>query len=620
MRQSDDRRGDIGMAATGNSKGRSDESILSEELCQAAIFMQKSICWIQAQEKKMVKIGHYGSVQYKNLQVLKLDMYELSNKIFGRVDYETQKRIRAMQNACWISNKGKLADTPRKIGDDVEMETGGKSLKGWSPEFKSVTIGNEDRTVQTQRKIGDGSKSDSKQLNEQEQFKKLPVNNSIPIAESVRNKIEEEAEAQTVTTEVAPRVSFKLALLSRQFDELWYNISQLVSTEPKFLAICMLIREPFARYCSTLKFISAVFDLLGQWVPDFREKIELIKKDRDRDKDVEAVDVYEATKMAEEYYFNAYRRVWERRRSNFGSFEDPTLFSPMYFTQSIPGHTQGGAEVGRTMQVYSIKVAEREGFTLEWPLKVYGVIAARDVLDYRRNLLFLRTRDDCQTLTTEHPFLYLTGPSRAIMSEETVTIEVHLKLKGTVESKDTTLISKAFDDFDCVSTCLLRGLCDIDLCCDHLEQSHQATILGVRVVKGSLPCANGIKIVCSSLPEGEGKRPSGCILLLDSQAGEMPVDKEKYLSLSRQVVSVKSGGRLEILMQAGKFNQRVVFPTKFSNISQKSCKLGDCEVQITVAWSLLVESRHAISELGAIHPYSWESIPRMSIMKLADAC
>jgi hypothetical protein len=73
----------------------------------------------------------------------------------------------------------------------------------------------------------------------------------------------------------------------------------------------------------------------------------------------------------------------------------------MYFTDSIPGHTQVGAEVGRTMQVYSIKVAEREGFTLEWPLKVYGVVAARDSVDYRRNLLFFRTRDDCQILTKQ---------------------------------------------------------------------------------------------------------------------------------------------------------------------------------------------------------------------------
>uniref|UniRef100_A0A453D614 DUF6598 domain-containing protein n=2 Tax=Aegilops tauschii subsp. strangulata TaxID=200361 RepID=A0A453D614_AEGTS len=633
MPQSGDSREDSGMATAGNSKGKSGESMFSEDLCQAAIFMQKSICWIQAQEKKMVKIGHYGSEEYNNLLVLKSDMYELSNKIFDRVDYRTQKRICAMQNAYWISNNRKLTDTESKMGDDIEMETGGKSLKGRSGEFKSATIGNEDRTVQTQKKIGDGGKSDSKQFNEQEQFKEPPVNNSIPMAVSVRNKIEEEAEAETVMAEVAPRVSFKSALLSRQFDELWDNMSQLVSTEPKFLAICILIREPFERYCSTLKFISAVFDRLGQWVPDFREKMELIKEDKDRDKDVEAEDVYEATKMAEEYYFNAYRRDWECRRSNFGSFEDPTLLSPMYFTDSIPGHTQVGAEVGRTMQVYSIKVAEREGFTLEWPLKVYGVVAARDSVDYRRNLLFFRTRDDCQILTKQDPFLHLTGPSRAIMSggimEPAVTIEVHLKLKGTVESKDRTLISKAFlydekdlDSADMISTRVLQGLCEIELCCEQLEHSHQATILGVRVVRGSLACGNGIKIVCSVLPEdkteGGGKRPSGCILLLDSQAGDMPVGEEGYLDLSRQVVSVKSRGRLEILVQAGEISGSVVFPIKFSNISEESCEPGDCKVEITVAWSLLVENQYDISVMGAIQPYAWESIPRRPIMKLVD--
>ncbi|XBI95522.1 hypothetical protein VPH35_031969 [Triticum aestivum] len=610
MPESGDSPEDSGMATAGNSKGKSSESMFSEDLCQAGIFMQKSICWIQDQEKKLVKIGHYGSEEYNNLLVLKSDMYELSNKIFNRVNYKTQKRICTMQNAYWINNNRKLIDTERKMGDDIEMETGGKLLKGRSGEFKSAAIGNEDRTVQTQRKIGDCGKSDSKQFNEQEQFKELPVSNSIPMAVSVRNKIEEEAEAETVMAEVAPRVSFKSALLSQQFDELWDNMSQLVSTEPKFLAICMLIQEPVERYCSTLKFISAVFDRLGQWVPDFREKMELIKEDKDRDKDVEAEDAYEATKMAEEYYFNAYRRDWECRRGNFGSFEDPTLLSPMYFIDSIPGHTQVGAKVGRTMQVYSIKVAEREGFTLEWPLKVYGVVAARDSADYCCNLLFFRTRDDYQILTKQDPFLHLTGPSRAIMSrgimEPTVTIEVHLKLKGTVESKDRTLINKAFfydekylDSGDMIST-------------RQLEHSHQANILGVRVVRGSLPCGNGIN--------RGGKHPSGCILLLDSQARDMPVGEEGYLDLSRQVVSVKSRGRLEILVQAREISGSVVFPIKFNNIREESCELGDCKVEITVAWSLLVENQYDISVMGAIQPYAWESIPRRPIMKLVDAC
>ncbi|VAH52827.1 unnamed protein product [Triticum turgidum subsp. durum] len=281
MLQSGDSREDSGMATAGNSKGRSGESMLSEELCQAAIFMQKSICWIQALEKKMGKFGHYGSEEYKNLLELKSVMYELSNKIFGRVDYEAQKRISTMQNACWISNKGKLTDTQTKIGDDIEMETGGKSSNGRSGKFELARIGNEGRTVQTQSKIGDGCKSVSKQFNEREQFKELPVSNSI-----VRNMIEEEVETETAG--VVPMVSFKLHLLSRQFDELWDNMGQLVSTEAKFLAICMLIHEPFACYCSTLKFISAVFNRLCQWVPDLTSAMGSIKEHEeieDGDKD-----------------------------------------------------------------------------------------------------------------------------------------------------------------------------------------------------------------------------------------------------------------------------------------------------------------------------------------------
>ncbi|KAI4989923.1 hypothetical protein ZWY2020_038286 [Hordeum vulgare] len=614
MLQSGDSCEDSIMATAGNSKGRSGESKLSEELCQAAIFMQKSICWIQALEKKMGKFGHYGSEEYKNLLELKSVMYKLSNKIFGRVDYEAQKRTSTIQNAHWISNKGKLKDTQTKIGHDLEKDTGGKSSKGRSAEFELARIDNTGRTVQAQSKIGDGRKSVSKQ------FKELPVSNSMSIAESVRNKIEKK-QAETATEEVVPRVSFKLGLLSWQFDELWDKMSLLVSIEPKFLAICMLIREPFARYCSTLKFISEVFNRLGRWVPDFGEQIESMRLDDEyKNRGGKVVNPHEAAKAAEEYYFNAYRRGWERRSRNFGSFEDPTLLSPMFFTRSLPGHTQVGAEVGRTMQVYYIKIAEREGYPLEWPLKVYGVVAARDVVDRRRNILFLRTRDDCQILTRQDSFLHLTGPSRAIMSEDTVTLEVHLKLKGTMESKDTTLISKAFFyDYDGVSVCLLHGLCEIELCCDHLEQSHQATILGVRILRGSLPCGK-IKVVCSVLPEdnnqGNGKHPSGHVLLFDSRAEKMPVSEDGYLDLSRQVVSVKSGGRLEILMQAGDFSGSVVFPNKFSNVSRKGFELGGCEVEITVAWSLLIESQYDISVMGSIQPYAWESIPRRPVMKL----
>jgi hypothetical protein len=51
-----------------------------------------------------------------------------------------------------------------------------------------------------------------------------------------------------------------------------------------------------------------------------------------------------------------------------------------------------------TLQVVSVKVASiEEG--LHWPLQVFGMVSARDVLDRKRNIIFHRERDNCQTIT-----------------------------------------------------------------------------------------------------------------------------------------------------------------------------------------------------------------------------
>ena len=53
-----------------------------------------------------------------------------------------------------------------------------------------------------------------------------------------------------------------------------------------------------------------------------------------------------------------------------------------------------------TLQIFSVKVVGiKEG--LNWPLDVYGIVAARDCVDHNRNIIFSRTRDDCQTITKE---------------------------------------------------------------------------------------------------------------------------------------------------------------------------------------------------------------------------
>jgi hypothetical protein len=66
-----------------------------------------------------------------------------------------------------------------------------------------------------------------------------------------------------------------------------------------------------------------------------------------------------------------------------------------------------GAFPMSTLQVFSVRVEGiRRG--LRWLIDVFGIVAARDTVDFNRNVIFSRTRDNCQTLTKEVPFARLT--------------------------------------------------------------------------------------------------------------------------------------------------------------------------------------------------------------------
>ncbi|TVU39111.1 hypothetical protein EJB05_12516 [Eragrostis curvula] len=81
--------------------------------------------------------------------------------------------------------------------------------------------------------------------------------------------------------------------------------------------------------------------------------------------------------------------------------EETTQLEPKRFA-----FTQGPVPLGAmsrdTAQVFSVAVKGiKPDLGFQWPLDVYGFVAVRDNLDCRRNIIFCRDRNNCQTLTAE---------------------------------------------------------------------------------------------------------------------------------------------------------------------------------------------------------------------------
>jgi len=302
-------------------------------------------------------------------------------------------------------------------------------------------------------------------------------------------------------------------------------------------------------------------------------------------------------KSEEDKEIVSYRRHWENCYGKyFGSFEDTTVVPPMRYTfGSIP--TSATMEQG--LHIFSIKVAQlKEEEGLHWPLHVYGLIAIRDSLDPRRNILFHRARDNCQTITEEDPHLLLTGPSRAVVIIDPVSFEVQVKAKGESESEDKVLVSDVLTTQHAVShmghpppinTSYLWGKrCTLGFSFAVLAQTVEATIC-VEVLERSWPenVPGKITACTTSLPDMK-------ISLLDYRGERVPINNSGVIMLSRQVVSVELSGKLKVEVEArygGELVKGYVsFIPKKATISFQRCDMFFCKLGITVGWSLFTES------------------------------
>ncbi|CAN6185258.1 unnamed protein product [Urochloa humidicola] len=307
-----------------------------------------------------------------------------------------------------------------------------------------------------------------------------------------------------------------------------------------------------------------------------------------------------------------YRHEWDGLWSaDYGSFEDNTRIPSMRFTDNHVTHHS--LLPMATLQIFSVKLAATGG-SLHLPLDVFGMVAVRDPIDHNRNIIFQRTRDDCQTLTKEDPYLVLTGPTRAVMLIEScpVIIEIDLKVKGSDDSADECLSFRVAPVlcFDMMYSHLLNyaftsKLSTLEFKLGHIVSSVEATIV-LQVTRGSWP--DGLHGVFAAFTTGiYDKYTDGVfldkriirigherIMLLDSRGEKLPVIGDGQIKLSRSVVSVETSGKLIVRVKAlggdGVVEKESSFDPLEAGSSIGELEFSFCTLEVTVFWSLLSES------------------------------
>ncbi|KAM3371158.1 hypothetical protein ACQJBY_018502 [Aegilops geniculata] len=312
-------------------------------------------------------------------------------------------------------------------------------------------------------------------------------------------------------------------------------------------------------------------------------------------------------------YHAAWKSTWGSEIAGCGLFDDITTLSPMQFTHSTPGIFPHAAVAGPALQIFSIKIVNVNA-NLRWPLRVYGVVAARDTVDRNRNLLFSRSRANCQQVTEADPFLLLTGPSRAIVAADTVKFEVELRIMyAGADTKDTVLFSSTYNYYSMQQYANPR----IHSCCGMLELSVgrltravQATIVGVCVVEGEWPFQYGCRVSCYLSPDEDlvPTTPTE-VVLVNCKAEEMEEQSDGYVNLSRNVVSVQLEQTLKVVIQAYSesgleylHNVEADFPVQQCQTTKRLSTVGNSTVEIIVAWSLLAMDKLDLVLEGYVTP------------------
>ncbi|KAM3194182.1 hypothetical protein ACQJBY_070688 [Aegilops geniculata] len=308
----------------------------------------------------------------------------------------------------------------------------------------------------------------------------------------------------------------------------------------------------------------------------------------------EAVDDKETgpAQCEEESFAAEFRSFWNRfyARCCGATFDQTTSIPAMRHTNPA---SERSAKAMDTLQIMSVKVASIKG-DLRWPLEVFGIVAARDVLEQKRNIIFHRPRTNCQTcqtITHDDCYLALVGPTRAIVvAYDPSYIEVSLKVKGTTESedKDLSALVVVFKAGYCPESVYPSRRSTLEFKFDHIQESVEATVF-IRIIGGSWP--DGFRGVFSAASRSDDNLQ---VKLLEFEDGGLPLDADGVITLSRRVVSLELERNLKVSVMAFPVNKgdsaetsEAILKSHKAGVSTAGINLnvGSCSMEVRVAWS-----------------------------------
>ncbi|XBJ17139.1 hypothetical protein VPH35_008618 [Triticum aestivum] len=93
------------------------------------------------------------------------------------------------------------------------------------------------------------------------------------------------------------------------------------------------------------------------------------------------------------------------------------------------------------INVISLRIV-KSGSGYTYPVEVYGRVVVRDEVDYKCVHLFDREKNNAQLINSEEDMLALTGPCRAMVTDDLLFFEFDLKIKGKGEHDSEVQFSK----------------------------------------------------------------------------------------------------------------------------------------------------------------------------------